>query len=71
MASDLKTMEGAAILAMLLKALIIVWASGRFSQSVPMRFQINATASRRNTSTPWLARKSISPAMDLNTSEFA
>ena len=38
MASDLKTMAGAAMLTMALKAWIIQCASGRFWQSVPVRF---------------------------------
>ena len=53
-----------------LKAWMMRWASGRFSQLVPISFQMKATASRRRISTPVLARKSISEAMARKTSGF-
>ena len=54
---------GAAIRAAALNAWIRLCAPGRFSQLRPISFQIKATASSLSTSTPWLARKSISSAM--------
>lgn len=62
---------GAEIRAVALKARIRLWAWGKFSQPVPISFQIKATASKRMTSTPWLARKSISSAMRLKTAGLA
>ena len=46
-------------------------ASGSDSHAVPSRFQMNATASIRSTSTPWFARNSISPAIARNTAGLA
>ena len=71
MASDLNTSPGAAIRHRALNAWISRCASGRFSQVVPSRFQVNATASSRSTSTPVLARNSISAAIARNTSGLA
>ena len=67
MASDLKSSAGAAIRASALKAWMSRCASGRFSQLVPICFQMKATASSRSTSTPWFARKSISSTIARNT----
>ena len=71
MASDLKISAGAASRSTRLKAWSSRWASGSDSHGVPRRFQMNATASIRSTSMPWLARKSISPAMARKTAGFA
>jgi hypothetical protein len=68
MASDLNSRDGAASRQTALKACRRVCASGRFSHGVPSCFQMKATASIRKISTPWLARKSISPAMARKTS---
>jgi hypothetical protein len=53
-----------------LKARTSLCASGRFSHVVPIFFQICATESRRKTSTPKFAKKSISAAIALKTAGF-
>ena len=63
MASDLKSRLGAAMRTTALKARTRVCALGRLSHEVPSSFQVNASASRRSTSAPTLARNSISAAM--------
>lgn len=70
-ASESITIAGAAIRATALKASMIQCASGRFWQFVPRRFHRNATASSLSTSTPWLARNSISSTIRLNTTGFS
>ena len=44
--------------------------SGWFWLMVPSRFHMNGAASNRNTSIPWLASCSITPAIATNTSGF-
>ncbi len=46
-------------------------ASGWFWQSVPSRFHVKATASRRRTSMPMLARASMVSSISTSTSGFA
>ena len=48
---------------------MIQCASGKFWLGVPTRFHKNATASSRNTSTPWFAKNSISSSMLLKTAD--
>ena len=67
MASDLKIVAGAAMRQTRLRICTIQCACGSDSQVVPSCFHRNATASRRSTSAPWLARKSISWAMSAST----
>ena len=45
--------------------------SGSDWQRVPMRFHMKATASKRSTSTPLLARKSMIPTISRKTCGFA
>ena len=47
---------------------MIGWTSGWFWQLVPSRFQTNAIASSRSTSTPALARNRMMSAYSANTS---
>ena len=70
-ASDLNSRPGAAIRQSALNARISVCASGSDSHEVPSRFQMNATASIRSTSTPRVARNSSSPAIARKTAGFA
>ena len=70
-ASDLKSSEGAAMRSTALNACSSRCASGNDSEAVPSCFQMKATASMRSTSTPRLARNSISPAIARNTAGFA
>ena len=67
MASALKTVAGAATASSARNAWRRAWASGWFSQSVPMRFHRNGTASSRRTSTPWLASRPITASISANT----
>ena len=60
--------EGHAIRATYWNACITVWALGRLSHTVPFSFQTKASASRRSTSTPRFAMKSISSHIARNTS---
>ncbi len=71
MASALKIVAGAATEAAWLIACRISWTSGSFWQIVPMRFHMKATASRRSTSAPALARSSTMPRMARKTSGFS
>ena len=70
-ASDLNSTPGAAMRSNALKARSSRCASGSDSHGVPSRFQMNATASIRSTSTPCPARNSISSAIARNTAGFA
>ena len=62
-ASDLNSTAGAARAVTALNARSRSWTCGWDSHEVPSCFQMNATASRRSTWAPWLARNSISAAM--------
>jgi hypothetical protein len=70
MASALNATAGAAIRTSARNACSSSWTSGWFWQSVPTRFHRNGTASRRSTSTPALARSSMTRAIATNTSGF-
>ena len=70
-ASDLNSTAGAAIRQTALNACSSRCACGSDSHDVPSCFQMNATASIRRMSTPWLARNSISAAIARNTAGLA
>ena len=70
-ASALKITAGQAIRATVRRACVRSWTSGWFWQAVPIRFQRNAIASSRNTSTPRLARPTMMSAYSQSTDGFA
>ena len=70
MASALKTVAGQAIRATARSTWVRACTSGWFWQLVPSRFQVNAMASSRSTSTPRLARKRTMSAYSSTTSGF-
>ncbi len=71
MASALNRVAGAAIRATARSAWVSEWTSGWFWQLLPSRFQVNAIASSRNTSTPSLARVRMMSANSHSTSGLA
>lgn len=71
MASALNTTAGQAIRATARSAWVSACTSGWFWQFVPIRFQVKAIASSRNTSTPWLASARMMSANSQSTSGFA
>ena len=71
MASALNIVAGQAIRTTVRNAWVRAWTSGWFWQLVPIRFQVNAIASSRKTSTPSLARVRMMSAYSQSTSGFA
>ncbi len=67
MASALNSTAGAAIRATVRSARVSSCTSGWFWLSVPSRFQMNAIASSRNTSTPRFARPRMMSAYSQST----